>query len=93
MTSALLRDNKGPSAVGQQKFRTALALKYLYGLSSYELKDSLSSIVLSPCFFTRGYFFETPYRLECFLARAKYNLDRGENHCLKSRTLSKIITF
>ena len=35
MTLALLCDNKGPSAVCQQKFRTALTLNYLYGLSSF----------------------------------------------------------
>ena len=36
MTLGLLCDNKGPSAVCQQKFRTALTLHYLYGLSSFK---------------------------------------------------------
>ena len=35
MTVALLCDNKGSSAVCQQKFRTALTLNYLYGLNSF----------------------------------------------------------
>ena len=34
---ALLCDNEGPSAVCQQKFKTALKLNYLYGLSSFTL--------------------------------------------------------
>ena len=44
MTLALLCDNKGPSAVCQQKFRTALTLNYLYGLSSF--KDPLLTMIL-----------------------------------------------
>ena len=35
MTLALLYDNKGLSAICQQKFRRALTLKYLYGLNSF----------------------------------------------------------
>ena len=38
MTLAPLCNNKGPSAVGQQKFGTVLTLKYLYGRSSFKVK-------------------------------------------------------
>ena len=44
MTLALLCDNKGPSAVYQQTFRTALTLNFLYGLNSF--KGNLSSVSL-----------------------------------------------
>ena len=37
MTLALLCDNKGPSAICQQKFRTASTLNYLYGLNSFNI--------------------------------------------------------
>ena len=43
MSLALLCDNKGPSVVCQQKFRTALTLKYLYGLSSFKFTDTSSA--------------------------------------------------
>ena len=36
MTLEPLCDNKGTSAVCQQKFRTALTLNYLYGLNSFK---------------------------------------------------------
>ena len=36
ITLALLCDNKGPSAVCQQKSKIALTLNYLYGLSSFK---------------------------------------------------------
>ena len=38
MTLVLLCDNKRTSAVCQQKFRTALMLNYLYGLSSFKIE-------------------------------------------------------
>ena len=41
MIFALLCDDKGPSAVCQQKFRTGLTLNYLYRLSS--LKEGIVS--------------------------------------------------
>ena len=37
MTSAVLSDNKGPSAVCQQNFRTALTLRYFCGLKVFPL--------------------------------------------------------
>ena len=40
MTLALLCDNKEPSAVCQQKFRTALTLNYLYGLNSFNFHNN-----------------------------------------------------
>ena len=39
MTLALFCDNKRPSAVCQQKFRTALTLNYLYGLNSFKFGE------------------------------------------------------
>ena len=47
MTLALLCDNKGMSAVCQQKFRTVLPLNYLYGLNffrSFKMRQFFSKI-------------------------------------------------
>ena len=45
LTLALLCDNRGPSAVYQQKFRTALALKYLCGLNAFNLRRIEKSVI------------------------------------------------
>ena len=48
MTLAILFENKGPSAVCQQKSRTALTLNYLYGLNSFKTLSIRRAIVGAP---------------------------------------------
>ena len=93
MTSALLCDNKGASAVCQQKFRTALTLNYLYGLNSFKqhyhiLQDTeiCKEAFPQPPIFS----YRTPKNLRDHLVRAKLkggatSAQRGSYKCNSRR--------